>query len=333
MSGVPQSKQSPDDLADSVRAFLSEEIQRNGGPAPARNPGHRVPFHWPPHPPSYSYHLVASDWRGKSSLDIDGETFPVTVARTRFGVFGKCEPLWLEAMGPSESEMLANLATATEPLFARQWAIARSIRSDRRFSGHVRDLDDATLLRLLYCEDRDVAHEARTELELRETQALYIPAFIVILGDDAHPQRRSAQWCVLDLLEDVLAFTPADGSQRSAVEAIRDLIWNAADDHARTIYKAGVVLGGHLPGEVGGPVLLECLGAPSRFGRRAAIHGLFHVVEWQPEMRPAVLEAIQDLVQSDPDPVLREYAARMSRDIELGGIDHVSDPVFPEEPH
>lgn len=81
--------------------------------------------------------------------------------------------------------------------------------------------------------------------------------------------------------------------EEAAVKAIRDLIWDAEDDYARTIYKAGVVIGGHLSEKYGAPVLLECLKCPSKFGRRSAIHGLFHVVEWVPAQRNDIVAAIR----------------------------------------
>jgi hypothetical protein len=108
------------------------------------------------------------------------------------------------------------------------------------------------------------------------------------------------------------------------------LIWNAEDDYCRTTFKAGVVLGGHLPGQIGGPVLIECLGAPSRIGRRAAIHGLFHVVEWDPDQRETVVQALQNHVSAETEPVLREFAQHMAADVAMGA-DHVTEPLFPGE--
>jgi hypothetical protein len=112
---------------------------------------------------------------------------------------------------------------------------------------------------------------------------------------------------------------------------MRDLIWNAEDDYARTIYKAGVVLGGHIPEKHGGPTLLECLNAPSKIGRRSAIHGLFHVVEWIPGMKDEVVARLQEAAQREPEPELKEFARLMSRDIAHGEYDHIAEPIFAEE--
>jgi hypothetical protein len=113
---------------------------------------------------------------------------------------------------------------------------------------------------------------------------------------------------------------------------MRDLLWDAEDDYARTIYKAGVVLGGHIPHVYGGPTLLECLHAPSRIGRRSAIHGLFHVVEWIPEMREQVVADLKVVAHSDREPLLREFASLMADDIDTGAFDHIQEPMFPDEP-
>jgi len=76
---------------------------------------------------------------------------------------------------------------------------------------------------------------------------------------------------------------------------------------------------------------LECLKAPSRVGRRSAIHGLFHVVEWHPESRVTVVKSLEEVAAHDPDATLREYAALMARDIAAGQMDHVGEPVFEDE--
>ena len=76
---------------------------------------------------------------------------------------------------------------------------------------------------------------------------------------------------------------------------------------------------------------MECLHAPSRIGRRAAMHGLFHVVEWVPEMKDRVVAALRASAREDDEPLLRAYAADMAEDIETDELDHAADPVFPEE--
>jgi hypothetical protein len=184
-----------------------------------------------------------------------------------------------------------------------------------RFKGHVGDLGPLEHLKLLYCEDRDVANEAREEIETHARSGLYFPGLIAVLDDRRHPNRRSAQWCVLDLFEALPTFIESEREELEAVRAMKGLIWDAEDDYARTIYKAGVVLGGHLPYTYGWPVLLECLHAPSKIGRRSAIHGLFHVVEWVPQMREQVVEALREVAANDPEPILRDFAAAMADDV------------------
>jgi hypothetical protein len=318
------------DAMTELTQFSARAAARCGTSAPVK-PGNRIKFHWPPHPVSWEYHVHPTDWTGHTTLDAVGETFPVQVARTRYGVFGRCEPLWLEAKGDDESDMLDAMRDAAEPLFARQFTIAATIEQPGRFAGHVRDLDRVSLLKLLYCEDRDVAHEARVEIESHARDPFWLPCLIHVLHDRVHPHRRIAQWCVLDLFEGLPTFA-GDSETSDAVDAIRRLIWDAEDDFARAIFKAGVVLGGHLPHLYGGPVLLTCLKAPSAIGRRSAIHGLFHVAEWHPEMRPRILDALREVAETDEVPELREYARRMRDDIEAEANDHVLEPVLPHEP-
>ena len=314
-----------------LEAFVDDAVAKNGGDTTALKPAHRGKFHWPPHPISYEFHVLASDWTGDAEFEAHGETFKVKVATTPYGVFGRSVELWHEDRGDTHDEMLANLKKSAQPLFDRQLAISGCLCKEGRFTGHFRDLSPADLVKLLYCHDRDVANEASTEIETHASKHVFTPALIAILSDRRHPNRRSAQWCVLDLFEDLPRFCQSEAEEEEAVRAMRDLIWDAEDDYARTIYKAGVVLGGHLPHKHGGPVLLECLNAPSKIGRRSAIHGLFHVVEWLPDLKTGVVMALREQAEEDPDPILRDFARQMSLDIEAGGIDHHPEPVFPEE--
>jgi hypothetical protein len=313
-----------------LRAFIDDATQRASS-TNALDPGHRVKFHWPPHPVSYSYHVLATDWKGSITVDMHGENFDVTLARTPHGVFGRCESLWLESRGTSEEDLIRQLAVDAEPLFQRQFSIARCLGRSERFDDHFRDLSALDLVRLLYCSDRDVANDARIQIETHASQHVFTAALIEVLRDQLHPNRRSAQWCVLDLFEDLPAFVSNAEEETAALEAIKELIWNATDDFARTIYKAGVVLGGHLAHINGGRMLLDCLLAPSKIGRRSAIHGLFHTVEWVPEMRSEVVEALNEVAQSDSEPLLREFAGLMARDIGSGDNDHIQEPIFDGE--
>lgn len=323
--------QSAEQIRQELADYIEEAVRQNGGRTDPVDPGHRVPFHWPPHPISYKYHVLPSDWTGRAVMRGSGETFEVKVARTPHGVFGRCDSLWHEARGDSLDEMLHALEREAQPLFARQLAIARSLGKEGRFTGHIRDLGPADLLKLLYCSDRDVANEARIEIETHASSKLFLPSLILILKDRRHPNRRSAQWCALDLLEDLPSFSDSERSEEEAIEAIKSLIWDAPDDYARTIYKAGVVLGGHMPDEHGGAALLECLAAPSKVGRRSAIHGLFHVAEWRPELRDEIVSALRSAASKEPEPLLVAFALGMARDIESANYDHVLEPVFPEE--
>jgi hypothetical protein len=320
-----------EELVASLRAYIDQSVEANGGVTEAVKPGAREPFHWPPPAVSYRYHLHASDWDGTATFEAHGETFEVEVAHTPYGVFGRCPRIWHEDRGSSVPEMLENLRQSSEPLFSRQFLISRCLNREGRYEGHISDLPADDLVKLLYCPDRDIAHQASGIIETQASLGIYGPVLIEILRDRRHPFRRSAQWEALDLFEDLPSFCHTDEEQREAVQAMRDLLWDAEDDFARTIYKAGVVLGGHLPADLGGPVLLECLNAPSKIGRRAAIHGLFHVVEWQPASRDRVVAALRQVEGSDPEPLLRDYAGDMACDIQNGMTDHVMEPLFPEE--
>lgn len=314
-----------------LRLAIDRAVADNGGATVARKPAHRVPFHWPPHPISYSYHVLTTDWTGATSFEAHGETFDVEVAKTPFGVFGRCQTLWHEERGDTFEEMMERLCASSEPLFQRQLAIARALGREGRFTGLIQGLSHVELLKLLYCEDRDVANAAKVEIEKHGSNRVFFPALVEIVTDRRHPNRRSAQWCVLDLFEDLPSYCDTESEERAAVQAMKDLIWDAEDDYARTIYKAGVVLGGHLPYTYGGPILIECLGAPSRIGRRAAIHGLFHVVEWMPSLREPVIDALRTTSRSDADPMLQAYAANIAEDIAAGDPEHTPDPIFAEE--
>ncbi|HWD40335.1 MAG TPA: hypothetical protein VG944_15915 [Fimbriimonas sp.] len=317
-------------LAQGVQEYIDRSVERSGSTV-AIKPGHRVKFHWPPHPISYSYHVLASDWTGRTVLDAHGEQFEVEVATTPNGVFGRSPELWHEDRGDTEEAMLANLRKSLEPLLQRQKLIGRTLEQEGRFTGHIHDLEPLGLLKLLFCEDRDVANEARTEIETRASSGIFMAPLLTILNDRRHPYRRSAQWSVLDLFEDLPSFSRSQEDSHAAIVAIRNLIWSAEDDYARTIYKAGVVLGGHIPYMDGAEALVECFEAPSKIGRRSAIHGSFHTVEWMPETKDRVLAGLAKVTETDPEPLLREYAAQMARDIRSNRFAHTPDVMFPDE--
>ena len=133
------------------------------------------------------------------------------------------------------------------------------------------------------------------------------------------------------MFEDLPSFCPNEDTQAQAVIAIRNLVWNAADDYARTIYKAGVVLGGHVCTPQAAEAILECVRAPSKFGRRSAIHASFHLAEWMKEYKTQILVTLDEAATEDSEPLLREFAASMARDVRTGAYEHMTEPGFPEE--
>ena len=86
----------PETLAAELEDALIASVVRLGGNTQAKRPSHRKAFHWPPHPISYSFHVLASDWSGQDSFTAHGETFSVRVAKTPNGVFGRCDAIWHE---------------------------------------------------------------------------------------------------------------------------------------------------------------------------------------------------------------------------------------------
>lgn len=321
-----------DQIVEVLRQYIDEEVARLGlGPEPVQ-PGPRAPFHWPPHAISADFHVMHSDWTGEGALEVMGETFDVRIAKTPYGYFGKCERLWAEARGPSREEMLGRLEGVVRPLLERQTAIARTLGREGRYDKPIRDLSPLSLVKLLYCPDRDVSHQAATEIEAHASLQLFGPALLQILQDRRHPYRRHAQWAALDLLEDMPSFWPLDDEHRAGVRAIQELMWDAEDDYARAIYKAGVVLGGHACTDLAAEALLSCFAAPSKIGRRSAMHASFHLCEWRPDLRDRIVAALTEASQTDDEPALRAFCAALIPDILRGEVDHVMEPTFPHEP-
>lgn len=322
----------PLDLAKRLTRAIDEAVLAGGGSTRAIKPGHRVKFKWPPAAVSREYNIHSSDWAESAEFEAHQELFPVVVARNAHGVFGKCESLWLEAMGTDVPHMLKRMRDSAEPLFKRQFAISNALGQSGRFKGSIRDLGPLDILKLLYCEDRDVANSARIEVETNAKGHLYTPSLIVILKDRRHPNRRIAQWCVLDLFEDLPTYVSHPEEEQDAVRAMKSLLWDAEDDYARTVFKAGTVLGGHIQTQEATDALLDCLLAPSRIGRRSAIHALFHVVEWQPNLKDRVVDALRHHVEVETDRHLKEFARAMAQDLTEGAFDHIPEPIFPDEP-
>lgn len=321
--------------ANEILAGVNDAILRGfkeaGEDSTAVNPGHRVSFHWPPHSVSRDYHVTQECWRDESEHEIRGEKYMVQWATTEHGVFGRIIDLWNEAKGESREEVLSLLLEGATPWFDRMDAISNSIGSPNRFHGQIVDLASPDIAKLLFCSDRDVASAAVVEIEKRASTAEFLPSFIAILRDGLHPYRRTAQWCVLDMLEDYSAFCKTDAEVKEAVDAIEFLMSTTHDDHARAIYKAGVVLGGHFCNEPAANALINCLTAPSKVGRRSAMHAVFHLVEWLPAERTRVIAALEAAAQQESEPLLKEFALSQARDISSGASDHMEEPVFAEE--
>lgn len=329
--GAAQS-QSParDPLVAQLRAYSSEAASAAGSAAAVR-PAHRAPFHWPPQSVAAQFHVGAGDWKERIEFEQGGEVFSATVAVTPFGVFGRSDLYWNDARGETQEAMLKSLKRGLEPLLARQRAIAASLGLSGRYETPIRLLSPLDLMKLLYCPDRDVAAEAQKLIETHASQGQFTEGLIEILRDSEHPHRRSAQWCVLDMFEDLPAFARKPGQAEEAVDAIRQLIWTAEDDYARTVYKAGVVLGGHICTNPAADALISCIHAPHRIGRRSAMHAVFHLAEWMPERRGQIVAELTLASQQEPDPLLRSFAAHMAEDVSAGSVDHVPEPAFPED--
>lgn len=318
-------------IAADLRQFVTDDTARHGRGSVPVDPGPRVAFRWPPHPVSADFHVLTSDWTRTLTMAYRDESFIVELAQTPEGHFARCPGLWSEAMGVSADDSLTHLLAISEPLLKRQWLVGETLGLGKRFSDRISLLEPLDLLKLLYCTDRDVANDARLEIETHASLRVFGPALISIIDDRSHPYRRIAQWCALDLFEDLPGYCDHPSEQAYAIASIRNLLMDAPDDYARTMFKAGVVLGGHIANDMAADALLEVLGAPSPIGRRAAVHGLFHLCEWLPDRRGAVLTGLRQLAEHDQEPLLRTYAEGICRDIERGDVEHVMEPIFAHE--
>lgn len=308
-----------------------EDVIASQEPQPPVKPPHRVPFHWPPHPVSKDFHVLPSDWTGHAELKAFGQVFDVEIARTAQGVFGRIVRIWNEARGSSVEEVLVLLEAGAKPYLERKREIALVLGTGELDTGTIADLPPSDLVRLLYSRDRDIAHEAQLAIETQASSGIFSDALNRILEDDRHPLRRSAQWCVLDMYEDLPSFAPGQSEQDRAVSAIKRLIIGADDDFARTVYKAGVVLGGHICTQAAAEALYACAARAKKYGRRSAIHALFHLAEWMPSQKVQILETLERATVDDPEPLLREFASSMARDVRAGAYEHMTEPGFPEE--
>lgn len=328
---MADSSRQAEQILDAVRSAIRRGVEMANGSTEAIDPGHRKAFHWPPPAISRDYHVTTDQWADESQHVLRGETYTVQWATNDHGIFGRVIDLWNEALGSTREEVLAELEKGAEPCFDRQDAISQALGLPTRYHGAVSELDNPELVVLLYCCDRDVAYSALIEIETRASRVRFLPAFEAILRDQEHPLRRSAQWCVLDMLEDYSAFCRDERDVESSVAAIEDLIMTADDDYARTTYKAGVVLGGHYCNELAADSLIRCLTEAKRAGRRSAMHAAFHLVEWMPEQRTRFVAALRRAAESESEPLLKEFALHQAHDIEEGSTAHVEEPVFEDE--
>lgn len=318
----------PESLLAELDAFLEMERERNGGPVPALNPGHRRQFIWPRQSIAAQYNVKPTEFTRTVRFESHGEAFDIHVAETAFGFFGRCEALKAEAKGASIDGMLSNLTRELDPLFKRQFAISRTLGFSRRFDGHINELPPGAHLRLLFCEDRDVAYTAMLEIDAHAASGLYTPSLMRILEDESHPMRRSAQWCTLDIFEDLENVCRDKDEYRAAIETVRQFMKTASDDYVRAVYKAGDVLGDHVANYDALEVLEDVLLTGEQpYGRRSAIHGMIHLCEWLPEVKNRCFEALEKAAANDPDQSLRDYAKATIQDIARGGP-HGPEPAL-----
>ena len=319
-------------VLEAYTASVERALAAAGGQTRAVKPGHRIPFNWPPDLPSHRYHLRPDQWTSGGTLHVRGEDLAFDVAATDYGFFGRVEHLHNEALAGTIEDLKVRLAEGCAPWFDRMEAIGRTLGRPGRFHGSLSDLNSAELVVLLTCPDRDVAASVLSKIERRASEGVFLPSLLAILRESRHPYRRIGQWCVLDLLEDHSAFAKSEAEVSEVCAAIRDMMWDNPDDYARVVYKAGVVLGGHIVTPAAADALMACLKAPSRYARRSAMHAVFHLAEWMPERRIDIVAALKKAETNETESLLRSFAAHQARDIEDQATDHVQEPVFPDEP-
>lgn len=319
------------DLVRRVENLIHAAVEAAGGNTTPNKPDHRIPFHWPPHAVSHDYHVDASSFQEKHQVEFRGETLHCTLARTPFGIFGRVEGHWNEAKGDTVDQVLKELTVGVTPWFDRMDTITACLGREERYHGHLDDLAPDDLVALLYCPNRDVSYHAIVEIEKHASTGLFTDALIRILEDDQHPNRRIAQWCALDMFEDIGSFCQTEQDQLRVIQAIRDLVWRAEDDYARTIFKAGVVLGGHISSNPSAEALFDCLKAPSKIGRRSAVHACFHLAEWLPSRSNDIVARLREVSRNDPDPQIRDFAHYIADDIANEAEEHVDEPEFHDE--
>lgn len=334
---------SPQELAQAMAEFSRRHREALGLGTKALKPDHLQPWHWPPHSVGMDYHVDPNRYEPSEPLRVLDRVYRLERQETPYGTFGRLPEIWAEARGDNDDTMRAALQRQVRPLIRRQAEIARTLEvpphpwspphdGPRLYEGSIRDLSDLDKLKLFYCWNRSIAQEARLEIEVAGHRPTFYPALVQILRDTEHPHRRIAHWLVLDMLEELPLFCREAEGQQLAIDAIHDLMVEAEDDYARAIFKAGVVLGGHIMTEPAAAVLFKLTEAPSKIARRSAIHAVFHLAEWLPERKEEIIATLERCAANDPEPLLREFASAMARDVRAENLDHMTEPTFPDEP-
>lgn len=325
------------DVVSSLNEYLAEATRELGSRSPARDPGHYHPWHWPLHPVSTEYHIPTSAFTETGTVEIAARPVEIAIARTASGVFCRCDHYRAEARGETLESAQKALITSIRPLLTRKALIAaltgiESPGTPGRYSGPMRDLPPDALVKLFFASDRSVAHDACHEIEASEHRRLFTDAFRRILDERAHPYRRTAQWLVLDQFEELPYYCADAECEQAVIQSIFDLMWeDADDDYGRTIYKAGIVLGGHVLTDFSAERLMALLEAPSKIARRSAMHAVFHTAEWMPNLRDVLVDRLKTIAPNEPEPQLRDFALAMARDIAAEETDHIMEPVFADE--
>lgn len=325
------------DVVLSLNEYLSEFARELGERSPAHDPGHYHPWHWPLHPVSTEYHIQTSAFTESDAIEVDGRPVSISVARTPSGVFCRCEQFRAESRGEILETAKTALIESIQPLLTRNALIAHicgieSPGTPGRYSAPLRELPPEALVKLFFASDRSIAHDACHEVEASEHRKLFTPAFRRILDERTHPYRRTAQWLVLDQFEELPYYCADAECEEGVIQSIYDLMWeDAGDDYGRTIYKAGIVLGGHVLTDKSAALLMSLLEAPSKITRRSAMHAVFHTAEWMPNLRDSIVERLKAIAPHEPEPKLRDFALAMARDIAAEEVDHIMEPVFADE--
>lgn len=151
-------------LSEALEGYLAKVTQGQTSHEAVR-PQDYTPWKWPPHAISFDYPIHKEHWIYQATLEVRGIQFPVEVAPTEFGVFGRCGELLHEAKGRNLEDMLYHLGLLAEPLLKRQEMIAATLGREGRYTEPLRQLDGLGWLQLLFAPDRAIARDAQAEIE------------------------------------------------------------------------------------------------------------------------------------------------------------------------